>query len=59
MKSKMLLHSKGLHSNGLFDEAQQEIDQYLNHGYKVVSSQMFTDRLYKYIYTLLVKEDDE
>lgn len=56
MQSKMLLHCKGLHSNGLFEEAQQEIDQYLNNGYKVVSSQMFTDKLYKYVYTLLIKE---
>ena len=56
MKSKVFLIHKGAKTGGICGETENEIDKYLNDGYKIVSSQMLFDRLYAYTYTVMVKE---
>lgn len=56
MKSKVLLTHKGAKSGAICGATEEEIDRYLNEGYKIVSSQMFLDGFYAYTYTVMVKE---
>ena len=56
MKSKVFLLNKSKHGSGLCKETEEKIDEYLNDGYKIVSSQIIFEGLFAYTYTVMVKE---
>ena len=56
MKSKVFLIHKGAKTGGICSETEEEIDKYLNEGYKIISSQMLFEGFYVYTYTVMVKE---
>ena len=56
MKSKVFLIHKGAKSGGICSETEEEIDRYLDEGYKIVSSQILVEGIYIYTYTVMIKE---
>lgn len=58
MESKIIIKSKGKLSSAdaFVENAQKEVDSFLNIGYKVVSSNITTDGNFLYIYFLLIKD---
>ena len=56
MKSKVFLIHKGAKSGEICGATEEEIDRCLEEGYKIVSSQIFSEGFYIYTYTVMVKE---
>ena len=57
MKSKIIIKSKGKLSSAsaFIEDTQKEVDNLLNEGYEVKSSNITTDGNFLYIYFLLIK----
>lgn len=57
METKILFKTKGKLQNtqNFISETQEELNQYLLKGYKIVSSNMTTEGAYMYLYFLLEK----
>ena len=58
MEAKILTKTKGKmqDSKTIKKEYEDEITQYLVNGYEIKASNMTTDGLFTYFYTLLIKE---
>lgn len=58
MKCKIIIkHKSKLENAEIFvQNLENKIEKYLNEGYEVKASNMTTDRVYTYIYVLMVKE---
>lgn len=55
-KVKVFIECIGLKTPGICTKTERTIEEYLNQGYKVISSQLIFYSYYKYTYTVMVKE---